>query len=81
MTIYDKLLQLLVGLVSAYRYNGGEIDARLAKSEAEILERAVKDKAFNHEDVIRILTTRSKAQLIATFNHYKDANGISISKV
>ena len=77
---HDEFRKLLVGLVSAYRYNGGEIDARLAKSEAEILERAVKDKAFNHEDVIRILTTRSKAQLIATFNHYKDANGISIFK-
>lgn len=67
--------------MSSYRYNGDEIDARLAKSEAEILERAVKEKTFHHEDVIRILTTRSKAQLIATFNNYKDANGISISKV
>lgn len=67
--------------MSAYRYNGQEVDARLAKSEAGILEKAIKEKTFHHEDVIRILTTRSKAQLIATFNSYKDANGISISKV
>ncbi|KAG6601138.1 annexin-like protein RJ4 [Cucurbita moschata] len=77
---HDEFRKLLVGLVSAYRYNGQEIDARLAKSEAGILEKAIKEKTFHHEDVIRILTTRSKAQLIATFNSYKDANGISISK-
>lgn len=74
-------MQLLVGLVSSYRYNGDEIDSKLAKSEAEILERAVKDKNFHHEDVIRILTTRSRSQLIGVFNCYKDANGITLSKV
>lgn len=76
-----KRLQLLVGLVSAYRYNGADVDLSLAKSEAERLERAIRDKTFYHEDVIRILTTRSRPQLVATFNHYKDAYGISISKV
>ncbi|XP_023541714.1 annexin-like protein RJ4 [Cucurbita pepo subsp. pepo] len=76
----DDLRTLLVGLVSTYRYSGPEVDLSLAKSEAERLERAVRDKTYYHEDVIRILTTRSRAQLVATFNHYKDAYGVTISK-
>lgn len=71
----------MVALVSAYRYNGEEINAKLAKNEAEILHEAIKDKAFNNDEVIRILSTRSKAQLTATFNRYRDDQGISITKV
>ncbi|KAK9192201.1 hypothetical protein WN943_020817 [Citrus x changshan-huyou] len=74
------LRKLLVALVSVLRYDGPEINARLAKSEADILEDATKNKAFNHEEVIRILTTRSKAQLMATFNIYRDDCGTSITK-
>ena len=73
--------QLLVGLVSSFRYGGDEINARLAKSEADILHEFVKEKKSNHEEVIRILSTRSKTQLVATFNRYRDEHGISISKV
>lgn len=73
--------KLLVGLVTAFRYEGAEINARLAKSEANILHDAIKDKAFNHEEVIRILTTRSKTQLMATFNCFKDDQSNSITKV
>ncbi|XP_011042168.1 PREDICTED: annexin-like protein RJ4 isoform X2 [Populus euphratica] len=72
--------KLLVGLVTAFRYEGDEINTRLANSEADILHDAIKGKAFNHEDVIRILTTRSKAQLMATFNRYRDDHGSSITK-
>ncbi|KAM1157892.1 hypothetical protein ACFX1X_028757 [Malus domestica] len=72
--------KLLVALVTAYRYDGGEINAKLAKSEADILHDAIKDKAFNHDEIIRILSTRSKTQLMATFNHYRDDHKISISK-
>ena len=75
------ILQLLVGLVTAFRYEGDEINARLAYSEAVILHDAIKDKEFNHEEVIRILTTRSKTQLTATFNSYRDDHGSSITKV
>ncbi|KAG7948472.1 hypothetical protein I3843_13G010600 [Carya illinoinensis] len=74
------LRKLLVALVTAYRYAGHEINERLAKSEADILSDAIKDKAFNHEEVIRILSTRSKAQLIASFNRYRDEHGTSITK-
>ncbi|KAI4372847.1 hypothetical protein MLD38_011031 [Melastoma candidum] len=72
--------KLLVPLVSSYRYEGDEVNARLAKTEADILHDAIKDKALNHEEVIRILTTRSKLQLIATFNRFRDDKGTSITK-
>jgi len=73
--------QLLVGLVSSYRYEGHEINAKLAQTEANILHESIKEKKANYEEVIRILTTRSKTQLVATFNRYRDEHGISISKV
>ncbi|GAV89300.1 Annexin domain-containing protein [Cephalotus follicularis] len=63
---------LLWALVSSFRYDGIEINARLADKEAEILHNAIKDNALNHEEAIRILTTRSKLELIATFNSYRD---------
>jgi hypothetical protein len=75
------ILLLLVGLVTAFRYEGDEINARLANSEADTLHDAIKDKGFNHEEVIRILTTRSETQLTATFNRYRDDHGSSITKV
>ncbi|XP_051142076.1 annexin-like protein RJ4 [Andrographis paniculata] len=75
------LRQLLVGLVSVYRYHTEEKNAKLADKEADVLHNAIiKDKAFNHEEVVRIVTTRSKAQVVATLNRYKDEQGISITK-
>ena len=73
--------QLLVGLVSSYRYVGDEINARLTKTKADILHKAIKEKKGKYEEAIRILTTRSKTQLLATFNRYRDDHGISITKV
>ncbi|KAF2322482.1 hypothetical protein GH714_017265 [Hevea brasiliensis] len=73
--------KLLLGLVTAFRYEGAEVNSRLAKSEADILHDAIKDKKINHDEVIRILTTRSKTQLMATFNSFKDSQGTSITKV
>ncbi|KAI5681880.1 hypothetical protein M9H77_03108 [Catharanthus roseus] len=72
--------QLLVGLASPYKYGGGEINVKLAISEAEALDGIMKDKVFNHEEVIRILTTRSNAHIMATLNHYKDNHGNAITK-
>jgi annexin A13 len=74
-------LQLLVGLVSSFRYGGDEINPKLAKTEADILHESIKEKKGNPEEAIRILTTRSKTQLLATFNRYRDDHGISITKV
>jgi len=53
----------------------------LAKSEAKILHEKISDKAYSDEEIIRILTTRSKAQLNATLNHYNNAFGNAINKV
>lgn len=77
----DVFEQLLVGLVTAFRYVGDDVDARLAQSEADILHEAVKEKKGSQEEAVRILTTRSKAQLIATFNRYRETHGTSITKV
>lgn len=73
--------QLLVALVSAYRYDGVEIDASLALTEAKILQEAIQVKPFGLEEIIRILSTRSKEQVNATLNYYKDEYGTSITKV
>ncbi|CAL1394495.1 unnamed protein product [Linum trigynum] len=72
--------KLLVGLATAYRYEGTEINAALAKKEADILHDAVKDSESHGEEFIRIVTTRSKTQLLATFNAYRQLYGNSITK-
>ncbi|KAI4333015.1 hypothetical protein L6164_017872 [Bauhinia variegata] len=74
------LRQLLVGLVSSFRYDGNEINPKLAETEADILHNAIKEKKGSREEAIRILSTRSKSQLIATFNRYREIHGVSISK-
>lgn len=73
--------QLLVGLVTSFRYVGEEINPKLAQNESEILHDAVKEKKGSYEEAIRVLTTRSKTQLVATFNRYRETHGTSISKV
>ncbi|CAL9770946.1 unnamed protein product [Musa acuminata subsp. burmannicoides] len=76
----DEYRKLLVPLVSTYRYEGAEVDKSLSKSEAKILHQKIKDNDYSHEDVIRVLTTRSKAQLLATFNDYHNEFGNPINK-
>ncbi|XP_060174384.1 annexin-like protein RJ4 [Lycium barbarum] len=75
-----ELRKLLVSVVGIYRYDGDEIDARLAKIEADIICNAIKNKEFNHEEIVRIITTRSKTQVRATLNRYKDDHGSSLTK-
>ncbi|XP_010926280.1 annexin Gh1 [Elaeis guineensis] len=72
--------KLLVPLVSSYRYEGPEVNASLAKSEAKILHEKIEEKAYGHEEIIRILTTRSKEHLLATFNDYNNEFGHPINK-
>ncbi|KAI3824460.1 hypothetical protein L1987_05920 [Smallanthus sonchifolius] len=72
--------KLLVPLVSAFRYEGDEVNMSLAKSEAKTFHQKICDKAYNDDEVIRILATRSKPQLNATFNHYNDQFGNAITK-
>lgn len=75
-------MQLLVAIVSAYRYEGNEIDESTAEIEAKIIDDEIKGKAnFKSEEIMRILSTRSKPQLNATFNRYRDIHATSITKV
>lgn len=72
--------KLLVPLVSTFRYEGDEVNMTLAKSEAKLLHQKIAEKAYNDEDLIRILSTRSKAQLTATLNQYNNEFGNAINK-
>ncbi|CAI9102746.1 OLC1v1001065C1 [Oldenlandia corymbosa var. corymbosa] len=56
----DDFCKLLVPLVTAFRYEGEEVNMMLAKSKAKKLHEKISEKAYNHEELIRILTTRSK---------------------
>lgn len=76
----DDYRKLLVPLVSSYRYEGPEINTSLAKSEAKILHEKISHKAYADEELIRIIATRSKAQLGATLNHYNNEYGNAITK-
>ncbi|KAJ7982330.1 Annexin-like protein [Quillaja saponaria] len=73
--------KLLVALVSAYRYEGSKLKDDMAKSEAETLAIAIKNADKNpnpiveDDEVITILSTRSKHHLKAVYNHYKEING------
>ncbi|KAK1277667.1 Annexin D4 [Acorus gramineus] len=73
---------LLVGLVSAYRYEGPHVDDKVAEAEAKVLAHAIKNAASHHplhsREVLRILTTRSRLHLIAVCKHYEQLNGKSI---
>lgn len=75
------LLQLLVLLVSVHRYESEVTDRKLAEAEAKTLHDCIKEKDYTHDEIIRILTTRSKAQLTATFYRFRDVYGTPITKV
>ncbi|KAF8398265.1 hypothetical protein HHK36_017192 [Tetracentron sinense] len=74
--INDSNRKLLVALVSSYRYEGSMVNEEIAKSEAKTLCIAIKNsdkkKAVEDDEVVRILTTRSKLHLKAIFKHYKE---------
>ncbi|XP_058105354.1 annexin D4-like [Magnolia sinica] len=76
---------LLVALVSSYRYEGTCVKKEIAGSEAKTLGKAIKEasmkKLIENEDVVRILSTRSKLQLKVTFDEYKEMFGEAIDKV
>ena len=71
-------MQLLVGLVSAYRYEGNKVNDDLAKSDAKILAEAVAspgEKAIENDEVVRILSTRSKLHIQQLYKHFNQING------
>ena len=74
-------MQLLVAVISTYRYEGNELDESMAHSEANILHQVIEKKAFSDEEIIRILSTRSIKQLCVTFNAFRNTYGTTITKV
>jgi len=71
-------VQLLVGLVSAYRYEGNKVKDDSAKSDAKILAEAVAssgEEAVEKDEVVRILTTRSKLHLQHLYKHFNEIKG------
>ncbi|KAB1199580.1 Annexin D4 [Morella rubra] len=76
--------KLLVALVSAYRYEGTKVKEDAAKSEAKELHNAIKNadkrKPIEDDEVVRILTTRSKPHLQAIYKHYKEISGKNIDE-
>jgi hypothetical protein len=75
-------LQLLVSLVSSYRYAGEHVDTDVAKLEAAQLSEAIRErKLHGDDDVVRIISTRSKSQLGATFQQYREGQGTDIAEV
>ncbi|KAM3230683.1 hypothetical protein ACQJBY_061083 [Aegilops geniculata] len=67
--------RLLLGLVTAYRYEGPRVDEELAREEAAALSAGPGAKAAQSELVVRVLATRSKPQLRATFRLYRELHG------
>ncbi|KAK4748956.1 hypothetical protein SAY87_015542 [Trapa incisa] len=70
--------KLFVALVSAYRYEGPKIKEEPVKAEAKTLSAALKNtdkrKHVEDEEVIRILSTRSKPHLRELYKLYKEIN-------
>ncbi|RLN28176.1 hypothetical protein C2845_PM05G23900 [Panicum miliaceum] len=72
----------LVRLVSSYRYSGELVDDELAGAEAaELHDAVVARKQPLHGDVVRILSSRSKPQLKATFERFRQEHGKAIDDV
>lgn len=66
-------------LVTSFRYSGEFVDDEVARAEAAELHQAL--VAGKHDDVVRIICTRSKPQLKATFERYKQEHGKAIDEV
>ena len=76
------MLQLLVSLVRSYRCEAEIVDEDVAGLEAAQLAEAIRRRKQPHGDeVIRIVSTRSKHQLRATFRRYEQEHGAGIDEV
>lgn len=77
--------QLLVALASAYRYEGPKVKEDAAKSDAKALanafKKADKKNAIEDDEVIRVLSTRSKLHLQEVYNYYKKQYNNNIDEV
>ncbi|KAL4572639.1 hypothetical protein LXL04_019419 [Taraxacum kok-saghyz] len=67
--------KILVGLVSAFRFDGEMVDMDLANDEASKLEETIKLKQLDQDVFVWILSTRNVFQLRATFESYQQKFG------
>lgn len=73
--------QILLSLVTSYRYDKELVDMDIANLEADRLHEAIKTKELVHDDVVYILSTRNFSQLRTTFECYENKHGNPIDKV
>lgn len=75
---HPLLTQLLVHLVSSYRYDGMYVDENLVIADADELYNAIKMRQQEPpHGLISILSTRSFCHLKKSFHHYQKTNGKS----
>lgn len=71
--------------MSAYRYEGAKVKDETAKSEAQTLSQVIKNAGTRNpiedDEVIRILSTRSKPHLQEVYKHYREISGHNIDEV
>ena len=75
------IVQLLVGLVSSYRYDKVTANLEVAKAEASKLHEAIKTKKLDDDHIVWILSTRNIFQLRETFACYKQLSGNTLEQV
>ena len=76
-----SVMQLLVALVSSYRYDKAVVDMTVAKLEAGHLHESIKKKELDHNHIVWNIATRNFFQLRATFACYKQEYSSSIDEV
>lgn len=75
------IVQLLVSLVSSYRYDKVAVNLEVAKSEASRLQEAINSKQLDDDHIVWILSTRNLFQLRETFACYKQLYGNTLEEV
>lgn len=75
-----SIRQILLGLVSSYRFDGEVVDLAVANYEASKLREAIESKQLDQDFVVWVLATRNIFQLKATFDCYKQNYGNSVDK-
>lgn len=81
MEMLWDVVQILVNLVSSYRYDKELVNSDIANYEAEILNAAIQKKQLDHDNLVMILGTRNVFQLKETFQCYKQNYGSTIDQV
>jgi hypothetical protein len=74
------ITKLLLAFARGNRPEGSNVDRHIALNDAHQLHRVCSGKMGNEDTIIRILSTRSCAQLTATFNYYHQHYGHDFEK-